>query len=378
MNLNKFALALTVAFATPAFADITIGMTVSATGPAAALGAPQSKTAALFPTTVAGEKINWIVLDDATDPSAASKNAAKLVNENKADVIIGSSTVSNTAAVVEVTVESKTPLVALAPIDLPPAKDKWVFRMPQHNGLMAKALFDHMKSSNVKSLGFIGFADPYGESWLKVVTPMAEAAGIKLVAVERYNRTDTSVTAQALKLLSAKPDAILVVGSGSPAALPHTTLTERGFKGQIYQTHGAPSKEFLKVGGKGVENGIFVVGPLLEWDQLPDSHPVKKVAGDYAKKYEDKYGAGSVASFGGYAWDAWKVIERAVPVALKKGKPGTEQFRTALRDAIEMEKEVAGTHGVYNMSPADHFGHDARARVLLKVEGGAFKLISTN
>ncbi len=378
MNLNKFALALTVAFATPAFADITIGMTVSATGPAAALGAPQSKTAALFPTTVAGEKINWIVLDDATDPSAASKNAAKLVNENKADVIIGSSTVSNTAAVVEVTVEAKTPLVALAPIDLPPAKDKWVFRMPQHNGLMAKALFDHMKSSNVKSLGFIGFADPYGESWLKVVTPMAEAAGIKLVAVERYNRTDTSVTAQALKLLSAKPDAILVVGSGSPAALPHTTLTERGFKGQIYQTHGAPSKEFLKVGGKGVENGIFVVGPLLEWDQLPDSHPVKKVAGDYAKKYEDKYGAGSVASFGGYAWDAWKVIERAVPVALKKGKPGTEQFRTALRDAIEMEKEVAGTHGVYNMSPADHFGHDARARVLLKVEGGAFKLISTN
>lgn len=368
------AAAIAAVLSAPALADINIGITVSATGPAAALGAPQRNTATLFPATIAGEKINWIILDDATDPNIASKNASKFVNEDKVDIIIGSSTNANTNAVVEVAVEAKTPLVSLAPVVLPPAKDKWVFRMPQNSMLMAKALIENMSASGVKSIGIIAFADPYGESWVKPIPELFEAAGIKQVAIERYNRTDTSVTAQVLKVMSAKPDAILIVGSGTPAALPHTTLTERGYKGKIYQTHGAPSKEFLKVGGKGVDGGIFVIGPLLVWNLLPDSAPTKKVASEYAKKYEEKFGAGSVASFGGHMWDAGLVIERAIPVALKKAKPGTEQFRSALRDAIESEKEVVGVHAVFNMSPTDHFGHDTRARLLIQAENGAWKL----
>jgi branched-chain amino acid transport system substrate-binding protein len=360
----------------PALAEITIGVTVAATGPAAALGGPQRNTASLFPTSIAGEKIRWVVLDDATDPSAASKNASRFVNEEKVDLILGSSTVANTLAVTEVAVEAKTPLIAPAPVDLPPAKDKWVFRTAQHNSMMAKALVDHMKARGIKTLGFIGFADPYGESWLKATTAVAEAAGIKLATVERYNRADTSVTAQALKLIAARPDAVLIVGSGTPAALPHTTLTERGYKGAIYQTHGAPSKEFLKVGGKAVESGVYVVGPLLVWNLLPDSAETKKPAMEYAKKYEEKFGAGTISSFGGHLWDAWLIAERALPAALKKAKPGTEQFRSALRDAIEGERDIAGVHGVFNMTARDHFGHDDRARLLVQPENGVFKLVS--
>ncbi len=375
-SLTSIAAALVLAASLPAHADINIGVTVSATGPATSLGAPQKNTATLLPTAIGSEKINWILLDDATDPSQASKNASKFINENKADLVIGSSTVANTAAVVEVTAEAGTPLIALAPIDLPPAKDKWTFRMPQHNALMGKALFDHMVANKVKTLGFIGFSDPYGESWLRVVTPMAEERGIKLVDVERFNRTDTSVTAQVLKLVSARPDAILVVGSGTPAALPHTTLTERGYKGQIYQTHGAPSKEFLKVGGKGVNGGIFVVGPLLVADLLPDSAATKKNALEYTKLYESRFGAGSVSSFGAHMWDAWTLIQYAAPIALKKAKPGTPEFRAALRDAIESAKNVVGVQGVFNMSPTDHFGFDQRARVLIQADNGAFKLVA--
>jgi branched-chain amino acid transport system substrate-binding protein len=248
--------------------------------------------------------------------------------------------------------------------------------MPQTNALMAKALIDHMTAHGVKTIGFIGFADVYGESWLKTVTPMLEAAGIRLVATERFNRTDTSVTGQVLKIIAARPDAVLVVGAGTPAALPHATLVERGYSGTIYQTHGAPSKAFLKVGGKSVENGVFVVGPLLVWEQMPDSAPMKKVEGEYAHLYEEKFGAGSLSSFGGHMWDAWTLIEHAVPIALKKAKPGTPAFRSALRDAIESEKEVVGVHAVFNLSPTDHFGHDARARVLVRAENGNFKLLS--
>lgn len=359
----------------PALADITIGVTVSATGPAAALGGPQKNTTTLLPTTIAGEKINWVVLDDATDPASAAKNTSRFITEDHADVIVGSSTTANTSAMVDAVAESGTPLMALAPLDLPADKGKWVFRMPQTNALMAKALIDHMTAHGIKTIGFIGFADVYGESWLKTITPMFEAAGIRLVATERFNRTDTSVTGQVLKIIAARPDAVLVVGAGTPAALPHLALVDHGYTGQIYQTHGAPSKAFLKVGGKSVEKGVFVVGPLLVWDQLPDSAPTKKVEAQYAHLYEEKFGAGSLSSFGGHMWDAWTLIEHAVPVALKKAKPGTPAFRSALRDAIEAEKDVVGVHAVFNMSPTDHFGHDARARVLVRAEDGNFKLL---
>ena len=359
----------------PAQADINIGVTLSATGPAASLGIPEKNTFALLPAQVAGEKINYIILDDATDPSQATKNARKLTSEDKVDVIIGSSSTPAAAAVAEVANETKTAQVSMSPVALPESRNAWVFRVPQQNSLMARALVEHMQARGVKSLGFIGYSDAYGEDWLKSTTVLAEAAGIKLSAVERYNRTDTSVTGQVLKIVGAKPDAVLVVGSGTPAALPHVALVERGFKGQIYQTHAVVNPEFLKIGGKAIEGGILPVGPVSVAAQLPDTHASKKIAVDYVKRYEEKYGAGSFSSFGAYALDAFRLIERAIPTALKKAKPGTAEFRQALRDAIESERDIVGAHGVFNMSAADHFGLDQRARVLVRIENGTWKLV---
>lgn len=367
---------LLLAMASLAQADINIGVSVSATGPAASLGIPEKNTFAVLPAMVAGEKINYIVLDDATDPGQATKNARKLVTEDNVDVLVGSSSTPACAAIAEVANETATPQVAMCPVDLPAAKNNWVFRAPQHNSLMAKALVGHMKLVGVKTLGFIGFNDPYGEVWLKEITAAAEATGIKLVAVERFNRVDTSVSGQVLKLVAAKPDAVMIAGSGTPAALPHMTLIDRGYKGQIYQTHAAANKEFLRVGGKAVEGGILPIGPVAVASQLPDSHPSKKVALEYIKLYEGKYGASTVSSFGAYAYDAFKLIEKAIPIALKQAKPGTPKFRQAMRDAIENEREVAGAHGVFNMSATDHFGLDERARILVRVVGGDWKIIS--
>lgn len=369
-------IALSLAWSGIALADINIGVSVSATGSAAVLGGPQKNTADLLPTTLAGEKINWIVLDEASDPTNTAKNVAKLITENKVDLLIAGSITPAAMAATGAAAEAKTPLIALAPNPAEGEKLKWTFTMPQNFALMAEGILEHMKANNQKTLGFIGFADGYGETWIKALDAVKDKYGVTLGPVERFQRTDTSVTGQVVKLVSAKPDAILVVASGAPAAMPHSTLTERGYKGQIYQTHGAPSPAFLKIGGKAVEGGIFVAGPLLEWDQLPDAHPSKKAGAEYAKAYEAKYGAGTLSSFGGHMWDAWAVASRAIPVALKKAKPGTAEFRAALRDAIESEKEIAGVHGVFNMSPTNHYGHDARARVLLQVQNGAFKIIS--
>ena len=366
-----------VALALPiiASAQIKVGVTVSSTGPAASLGIPERNTVSLLPTEVAGQKIVYIVLDDGTDTTQAVKNTRKLISDDKVDVVVGSSVTPSSLAMVDVAGETKTPMISVAAnnkiVEPVEGARKWVFKTPQNDILMASALADAMAKQNVKTLGFIGYSDAYGEGWLNVMTEAAKAKGIKMVATERYGRTDTSVTGQALKLLAAKPDGILVAGSGTPTALPQRELKSRGYKGIMYQTHGAANNDVLRVCGKDCNEMILPAGPLLVAEQLPDSNPVKKSALVYVKLYEAKYGADSLSTFGGHMWDAGQLITAAIPAALKTGaKPGTPEFRSALRDALEQIKNLPVSQGVFNMSPTDHAGFDQRARVIVKVVDG--------
>ena len=91
---------------TVALADITIGVTVSSTGPGAALGIPLKNSVELWPTEIDGEKLNVIVLDDAGDPSVATTNARRFANDDKADVIIGSALTPASIAVSSVAAEA--------------------------------------------------------------------------------------------------------------------------------------------------------------------------------------------------------------------------------------------------------------------------------
>ena len=358
-------------------AEINVGVTVSATGPAASLGIPERNTFALMPKTIAGRKVNYIVLDDASDTTAAVSNTRKLITESKVDVVIGSTTTPNSLAMIDVVAEAQVPMVSMAasarivePVD---AKKRWVFKTPQNDIMMSLAIATHMQNSGHKSVGFIGFSDAYGEGWYGEFNKIAGVKGLSIVANERYARTDTAVTGQVLKLIAAKPDAILIAGSGTPAALPQKTLRERGYTGAIYQTHGVANADFLRVGGKDVEGTFLPSGPVLVADQLPAGHPVRKSALAYVAAYEAAHGKGSVSTFGAHAWDAGLLVAAAVPEALKKAQPGTPAFRAALRDALEGVKELPAAHGIFNMSPNDHLGLDQRARVMVKIENGTWK-----
>jgi len=361
-----------------ALADINVGVTVSATGPAASLGIPEKNTIALMPQTIGGQKVNYIVLDDGSDTTKAVSNTRKLITEDKVDIVLGSTVTPNSLAMIDVVSEAKVPMISMAasakivePMD---DKRKWVFKTPQNDIQMSLAIASHMKDHGVKTVGFIGFADAYGEGWYGEFSKAAALKGITVVASERYARNDSSVTAQVLKLQAAKPDAVLVAGSGTPAALPQITLKERGYAGLVYQTHGVANADFLRVGGKNVEGTFLPAGPVLVARQLPAGNAVRASAIDYVTRYEGKYGKDSVSTFGGHAWDAGQLMAAAVPVALKKAQPGTPEFRAALRDALENTKNVAGAHGIFNMSPTDHLGLDQRARVMVKIEGGTWKV----
>jgi branched-chain amino acid transport system substrate-binding protein len=377
--LKPLALVAALAASALVHADINVGVVVSATGPAASLGIPEKNTVALMPKTIAGQKINYIVLDDASDTTAAVSNTRKLITESKVDVILGSTITPNSLAMIDVVAEAQTPMISMAAsariVEPQDAKKRWVFKTPQNDIMMSLAIVEHMSNNGIKTVAFIGFSDAYGEGWYQEFSKVAALKNLQIVANERYARNDTSVTGQVLKTLAAKPDAVLIAGSGTPAALPQKTLKERGYAGKIYQTHGIANADFLRVGGKDVEGTLLPAGPVLVASQLPAGHPLKKSALAYVAAYEAAYGKGSVSTFGAHAWDAGALMSAAVPPALKKAKPGTPEFRAALRDALEQIKELAGAHGIFNMSSGDHLGLDQRARVMVTIENGAWKLL---
>jgi branched-chain amino acid transport system substrate-binding protein len=371
---SLIAAAATLVLAGSALADITIGVSLSLTGPASGLGIPINNQIKLWPATIAGEKLKVIVLDDATDPTNGVKNAKRFVTEDKVDVILGSVATPVAIPMAAIAAESETVQLALSPMPLPPGKDGWTFRMPQSNPVMAHAIIGLMKKQGVKTVGFLGYTDAYGESWLKDFTAEADKNGIKVIAIERFARSDTSVTAQALKLVAANPDAMLVVASGSGAAMPHMAIVERGYKGKIYQTHAAASRDLMRVGGKAVEGAYVVSGPAVIAEQLPDSHPSKAAAIQFVQQYEKAYGAGSRNQFAAHGFDSLVVLEKAVPIALKQGKPGTKEFRAALRNAFETMGRTVVSHGVLNWTKEDHWGYTLETGVMLKVVNGDWKV----
>jgi branched-chain amino acid transport system substrate-binding protein len=381
MKTNRILAAATVAgFAAlaplPALADLTIGVSISLTGPTSALGIPTKNGIALWPKEIAGEKVNVIMLDDATDTTKGVQNTRRLITEDKVDVIVGSVTTPVAVAMADVCAEGSTVQLMLSPAILPEGKGAWSFRMPQSTAVMAIPIVEQWKKLGVKTYGFLGYTDGYGEAWLKDITPLAEKAGIKQVAVERFARTDTSITGQALKLMSANPDAILVVASGSGAAMPHKGLVERGYpKGKIYQTHGAATMDLIRVGGADVDGSFVSSGPAVVAEKLPDSNASKALGMQFKTAFEAANGKGSANQFAAHAFDVVLVLQKAVPIALKKAKTGTPEFRAALKDAFETMGRTPVSQGVLNWTTADHFGYTPETGVLLKVVNGDWQVV---
>ncbi|ALM84668.1 ABC transporter substrate-binding protein [Bordetella sp. N] len=369
-------LAAALLAASPAHAQMKVGVITSSTGPTAMVGIPQKNTVPLLPAKLGDLTVDYVTLDDASDPAQSVAAVHKLIDEQHVDAIIGPPGTPNTLAMIPFAAEAGVPLLApvgsaavVQPMD---AQKKWVFKTTQNDDIIAQALVGHMVANGIKTVGFIGLSDAYGENWFKVFSALAADHGLRIVAQERYQRNDSSVTGQALKVLSARPDAVLVAATGAAAVLPQVTLVDKGYKGHFYQTHGAALPDFLKLGGKKVEGTVLAASLMLVLPEMPDTHPSKAVAQRYIDAYEQRYKA-LPATFGANVYDAGLLLQQAVPLAERAGKPGSPAFRAALRDALEQTHGLVGTQGVYNMTPQDHSGFDNRGRELIVVRDGAWK-----
>jgi len=352
--------------------EIVIGITVTTTGPAAALGIPERNALEFVPKEIDGVPLKVIVLDDGGDPTNATTNARRFVTESKADIIMGSSTTPPSVAVSNVANEAGIPHFGLAPFPITPERAKWSVDMPQPVPIMGKVLYEHMKAHNIKTVGYIGYSDSYGDLWFNDFKNQGIPMGMTLVDEERFARPDTSVAGQVLKLVAANPDAVLVGASGTAAGLPQAALRERGYKGLIYQTHGAASMDFIRIAGAAAEGVIMASGPVMNPEGQPDSALTKKPGLALNAAYEAKYGPNSRSQFAGHSYDAFEVLKRVIPVALKAGKPGTPEFREGIRQAWLTEREIVASQGVYNFTEKDRYGLDDRSRIILTVKNGKY------
>jgi branched-chain amino acid transport system substrate-binding protein len=375
--LGACLLAAGVLCASPASADIKVGIVISATGPGSALGQPQSKAVAALPKEIGGEKVAYILLDDESDSTKGVQNARRLVIQDKVDVLVGSSLTPVTMPMLDVALESKTPLLSLAaataivqPVD---EKRAWAFKVVPNDDLMAGAILKHIAKSGVKTLGYIGVSDGYGEGYYKEVSRLAPTLGLTLTAHEVYARADTSVTGQALKVMSTNPDAVFIASAGTPAVLPQQALRERGYAGKIFQTHGVATEEFIKLGGTNVEGAVFAGEAFTIAGDLPPEDPFRRATEEFVTAYEAANGQ-KPNLFAAHLWDVIALIRKAAPNALKAAKPGTPEFRAALRDELEQGQNVYLNNGLSNMSKSDHNGYDERSAFLIKVDGGKFRL----
>jgi len=376
--ITATALASAAAFLPAAqAADLKVGLSVSLSGPNSSLGVPYAKgmqAALAYKGEVNGRKIQLVVLDDGSDPTTAGRNARKLVEEEKVDVLMGTSGVPAAIAMAQVGRDSKTALIGLTPILLDPAENPWVMTVAQPTQLMIDAVVERMKRNGVKSVGYIGFSDAWGDLVYAALMKAALAAGITVLGNERYARSDASVTGQVLKLLALKPEAVMTGGAGTPGALPFLALQERGFKGGVYGQHGLINPDFVRVVGAAGQGALMPTGPIIVAEQLPADNASKKIGMDFRAVFQKVNNAPTTDAFSAYSFDGWLVFADAASRAMAKAEPGTPEFRVALRDAIFSTKELVGVHGVYTFKPGSLYGVDERARVIVKLDNGQWKL----
>ena len=368
------ALALALGLASPALADIKIGVSVSETGPASSLGDPEAKTISMLVDEinaaggVIGQKIKLFLYDDGGDPNKARTFATRLVEDDEVVAIIGGSTTGATMSIIPVVETAKIPFISLAgAVEIVDPVKPFVFKTPHTDRMACRKIFEDMKARAFTKIALISGSDGFGASMRKQCLAVIGDFGITVLADETYGPNDSDMTPQLTNIRSkADVQAILNPGFGQGPAIVTRNYGQLGVKTPLYQSHGVASKSFIDLAGPASE-GVRLPGTaILIANLLPDSDPQKTVVMAYKASYEVKFGQ-PPSTFGGYAHDGLLLLVDAIKRA-GKAEP------QAIRDAIESTKGFVGVTGAFNMSATDHLGLDLSAFRMLEIKYGDWAL----
>ncbi len=352
-----------------------VGGIFSITGPASYLGEPERNTMEMLAEAInagggiKGHPLKVVIYDDEGDVTKARLHAEKLITKDAALAIIGPSLTHTSMTVLDTTQKAKVPLISCAAgigITAPAAERKWVFKTPQTDQMAVSRIYQYLQKKELKKVAILTVSTGFGVSGKEQLNALAPKFGIELVAQEVFGEKDTDMTPQLTKIRGAAAQVIVCWGTGPAPALVAKNMKQLGLQLPLFQSHGAASQKFIELAGDAGEGIIMPAGKLAIFAQLPDADPQKAVCKEYAEKYRAKFKA-PVSSFGGYAYDALKMLTKALEQAGKD--------KEKIRSALEGVKNYVGVSGIFNMSPEDHNGLTPGAFVMVKIEKGAFKMI---
>jgi branched-chain amino acid transport system substrate-binding protein len=373
--LTTTALAL-LALAAPALADIKIGASLSATGPAAFLGDPEMKTLEMLVEDlnakggINGEKIALVAYDDGGDPNKARTFATRLIEDDEVVAIIGGTTTGTTMSILSVAEDAEVPFISLAgAIDIIDPVKPFTFKTPHTDRMACQKIFEDMQKRGFSKVGMISGTDGFGASMQAQCKAVAPDYGVTIVADETYDPKDADMTAQLTKIKGTEGvQAILNPGFGQGPSIVTRNVRQLAIDLPFYQSHGVASDGFIQLAGPEAAEGVRLPGTaLLVADLLAADDPQKPVVDAYKAMFESKTGT-PVGTFGGYAHDAFLILVDAIGRA-GSAEPG------AIRDAIEATTGLAGTTGIYSFTATDHLGLDLSAFRMLEIRGGKWTLV---
>lgn len=364
-----------IALALPAMAEIKIGASISATGPAAFLGDPELKTLEMLVEDlnakggINGEEVTLVAYDDNGDPNKARTFATRLVEDDEVVAIIGGTTTGTTMSILAVAEDAEIPFISLAgAIDIIDPVKPYTFKTPHTDRMACQKIFEDMQKRGITKIGMISGTDGFGASMQAQCKAVAPDYAIEILADETYDPKDADMTAQLTKIKGTEGvQAILNPGFGQGPSIVTRNYKQLAIDLPFYQSHGVASDGFIELAGADAAEGVRLPGTaLLVAGLLAADDPQKPVVDAYKAMFEEKTGT-PVSTFGGYAHDAFLIMTDAITRA-GSAEPA------AIRDAIEATSGLAGTTGVYTFTPEDHLGLDLSAFRMLEIKGGTWAL----
>ena len=322
---------------------------------------------------ILGRPLKMIAYDTQSTPEVALRMTRQLVESDGVLALIGPTSTGEGMAVKKYTEEQKIPTIMTVGGDAIVAGGKygpfdWTFKVPQRTNTAVEKIYAHLKAHNLTKVALLTAKDPFGQDGSNALNALAQANGITIVSEENIDSKGTDFSAEAFKVVMAKPQAVVIWTIGPAAAIAAKNFSALpGDKPLLVESHGIAGANFLKLAGENAEGVVMPATKLMIADALPAGDPQKEVIATFVKNYTDQ---GLQAKFpmnthSGYAADALTLLVEGLK---KAGKPEREP----LRDALQNLKGVVGVSGVFNTTPQDHNGLATDSMVMVTVKGGTF------
>lgn len=346
-----------------------IGVILSLSGPSSSLGQPEQNAIRIVEEELAaaggidGKPVEFIYIDDKSEPVDARTAAKKLIEQDEVQAIIGCSSSGASLSISSVVQEAGVPTIALAAeaAITEPVKSN-VFSVAPKDALIVKRILQYFQDElKVGKVALVHDSNSYGTSGAKAFVDLAPGFDIEIASKESYASADTDMTAQLTKVKESGAEALLIWGTNPGAASVAKNASQLNLQIPVVASSGIANQTFMELAGDAANGVVFCASKLVLPETIEAGTPWRESVDRFNALYLEKYKQ-PISTFAAHGWDAVNLIVDAMKDA------GTD--RAAIRDKIESFKDYPGVDGVFSFSEKDHAGLTVDALVMVRIVDG--------